>query len=130
VVSRCLRTLVLLISEQQQLDKELWPCWLAGWLWGYYEREEEVFNWPDLSASFLESVFRDMHLATCTVGQWRWWFRWPAFSLSRSSSLFSFVCQISNCNFYILISLSFIRIDCFEPPPHFNIVLWETLCLN
>jgi hypothetical protein len=115
VVSRCLRTLILLISEQQQLQKELSMLvrWLACLLWGDSEREEEVFNWPDFGASFLEMIFRDIHLATCIVGQWRWWFRWLACSFRGSSSLFSFVYQISNCNFYILVSLFLTRIDCF-----------------
>jgi hypothetical protein len=47
---------------------------LAGWLACCKEIlkiEEEVFNLPDFSASLLAVIFRDRHLATCIVGQWR-----------------------------------------------------------
>jgi hypothetical protein len=38
---------------------------------GILKEKKRCFIWPDFSASVLEVIFRDLHIATSIVGQWR-----------------------------------------------------------
>jgi hypothetical protein len=75
--------------EQPRLDRELWGCLL----WGNSEGGEEISFWPVVNIWFPQVIFRDSFIATGTVGQWRRWYRLPAYNW-RGSVYFL------NCHFY------------------------------
>ena len=85
LASRFLSTLTGKSSQQQQPDRELWDGYL---LWGDSEGDE-VFVPPDFSAWFLQVIFSDSCIVTCTARHWRWWSRWPTYRAEGNCSLFN-----------------------------------------
>jgi hypothetical protein len=76
--------------------KELKGCFLA--IRKFWTRRRGLCL-TCFSALLLPVIFMDACITTCTVGQCRWWFRWPAYS--SSGSAFSL-----NCHFILFAKFS------------------------
>jgi hypothetical protein len=55
-------------------------------IWGDSKGTEEGFVSSDFGVWFLQDMPGDSCIATCIVGQWRWWYWWPACSPRGSAS--------------------------------------------
>jgi hypothetical protein len=104
-------------ERQQLLDKKLWGCLLAiRRIW----RRQDVFVSPTFSALFLQVIFRESYIATCTVGHWTWWSRWPAYSSRRSPSLNCHLCVRCHTSVSKNIYFYLVKQIVLDHPSHFN----------
>lgn len=73
---------------------------------------------PDFIAWFLQNIFRHSCIVTSSVGHWRWWFRFPAYSSRGSTS--SLNCHLLSFPiyfwFFLIMNISFflVKVKCME----------------
>jgi hypothetical protein len=106
LASRCLRTLTGTSSDRQKLDRWSWRCLLWGDSVG-----EGVFVSPDFGALFLQVIFTDSCVATCTVGHRRWWSRWSAYSSRGSTSRLN--CHLFVISYFVNYCVNFSQVEIY-----------------
>jgi hypothetical protein len=90
---RKLRTLIR--NSKKQLDKELCGCLLI--VRRFWSRRRGLLSRQTSVLCFSKS-FSETHpsSATCALGHWRWWSRWPTYSYKSKGSASSL-----NCHFFV-----------------------------
>jgi hypothetical protein len=107
-------------------------------IWGDSKRTVEGFVSSDFGVWFLQDMPRDSCIATCIVGQWRWWYWLPACSPRGSASSlnrhlfarFNTICKVFvNIYIYIYIYILGQSTSCGTTFPLLTLRLWEDLSL-
>ena len=104
-------------------DRELKGCLLA--IRKFWTRRRGLYL-TFFSALLLPVIFMDACITTCTIGQCRWWFRWPAYN--SSGSAFSLNCHLSFHFFFLRFNTAFMwkSVWTYSVPTTNVISLWNT----